>query len=199
MAVLFVLGIFWMFVVAPLYFVYSMGYTKEDFRNDFFGGCRYSEKVIPVPSELLNAKFVVTKEAYAAVGVLKVHLCLPEKSKVSAELIDDPRYNDGRQLLNIMRGKEFHVVKILAVSRTGTAIDVGNTPITYLVLSDEQDNLYDVATVMLGINQGEQFLTLASPGHSLLLDSGSFSMSSSSILLNLHTSLSDELASSSLR
>ena len=60
---------------------------------------------------------------------------------------------------------------MMAVAKHGiTTIDSGSGPIHHLILKDSKGNFYQVATVSLGINKGDEFLKAVSASEEFLLN-----------------------------
>jgi len=69
-------------------------------------------------------------------------------------------YTDKLAVSIIKKGMLFNIVNVIEVTKHGiSTIDSGSGPIYYLVLKDQNNVLYKIGTVMLGINEEDLFLS----------------------------------------
>lgn len=135
------------------------------------GNCIYTEKRIPVPEQLTKGELVVAKDAYLAIGVNKGYACLKnfgsiDREIVGADTINNPtvgrRYftNRGMTVESLKKGASFRIVDVVAVTKHGiSTIDSGPGPIYFLILKDQNNISYQIATVSLGLNNEDLFLS----------------------------------------
>ena len=164
------------FVVAGYFLLHYIGY------GSFTRNCIYTEKEIPVPPEFAGGKIVVFQKAYQAIGKNVEASCLPILGKIDKQLVGPETMNNltigrgyfeerGQYIADVEINKMLRVERIFAVTKHGiNTIDSGPGPIHYLVLSDDVGELYQIATVSLGSNKGEEFLNL-------VLSSGTYVLS----------------------
>lgn len=134
--------------------------------------CIYTENKILVPAQLAKSEIVVAKDAYLAVGVDKEDACLKYFGSIDREIVSPESINNltvgrryftnrGLAVESLKKGASFHVVDVVAVTKHGiSTIDSGGGPIYYLVLKDKNNISYKIATVSLGINKGDEFLSI---------------------------------------
>jgi hypothetical protein len=160
-------------IVAVLYlggrYVYYGSFTRN---------CIYTEESFPVPEQLKTGTIVIAKAAYQGAGMDKEHGCLENFSGIDREIIAPESINNitiGKEYytekgiavepLNI--GTAFRVVGMISVTKHGiSTIDSGPGPIHYLILEDQGGRRYQIATVMLGINKTDLFLSYRDSGSS---------------------------------
>lgn len=140
--------------------------------------CIYTENQLPIPEQLTKGEFVVAKDAYLAVGRNREYGCLKNFSGIDREIIGPEvisnltigrRYFTDRGLTveSLKKGSSFHVTGVVALTKHGiTTIDSGSGPIYYLVLKDKNNILYQVATVSLGLNKDDLFLSFVDSAQS---------------------------------
>jgi len=141
--------------------------------GSFTSNCIYTEKSLPLPEQLIEKDFVIVKDAYQAIGSNSTFACLEslgsiQREIVSPKTIENPsvgsKYytNNGLAVESLEKGQVFTLVDVIALTKQGiTTIDSGRGPINYLILKDQNNILYRIATVSLGINEGDEFLALA--------------------------------------
>lgn len=122
---------------------------------------------------------VVLSEPYAA------YKCLPELATVKAQIIPlsiGLRRDDGSQIdphlikyVDERSEVELTPVRILGISKHGiSTIDSGGGSLEHLIVKDSEGVYYQLPTVYLGVNQGDEFLKLrARDGSETLLSADS--------------------------
>ena len=69
---------------------------------------------------------------------------------------------------SLKKGALFHITDVVAVTKHGiTTIDSGSGPIYYLILKDQNNILYHIATVSLGLNKKDLFLSFVDSSQSV--------------------------------
>lgn len=133
--------------------------------------CIYTENKLPVPEQLTKGEIVVAKDAYLAIGHNKEYACLKNFGKIDKEIVGAESINNltigrhyftdrGLTVESLKKGASFRVVDVVAVTKHGlTTIDSGSGPIYYLILKDQNNILYQLATVSLGLNKEDLFLS----------------------------------------
>jgi hypothetical protein len=146
--------------------------------GSFTRGCIYTEQKLSIPEEFARGVVTVAKDAYVAVGQDTNELsytCLPFMGSIQRELVgpdDIDNLTIGRKYFTdrglavepVKKGTTFRVVDVMAVTKHGiTTIDSGPGPIYFLILKDQNNLLYHIATVSLGINKQDLFLSFRDP------------------------------------
>src|SRR3989344_4484047 len=133
--------------------------------------CIYTENKLPVPEQLIKGKIVIAKDAYLAVGIDKEYSCLKNFGSIDRKIVGPEsinnltvgrRYftNKGLAIETLKIGASFRVADVIAVTKHGlTTIDSGSGPIYYLILKDQNNISYKIATVSLGPNKEDLFLS----------------------------------------
>lgn len=137
--------------------------------------CIYTENKLAVPKQLTNGKIVVAKDAYIAVGIDREYVCLKNFGISSREIVGPETINNitigrkyftkkGLAVETLKKGVTFHIIGVVAVTKHGiTTIDSGLGPAYYLILKDKNNILYHIATVSLGSNKEDVFLSFVDP------------------------------------
>jgi len=137
--------------------------------------CIYTENSLPVPEQLIRGEIVVARDAYLAIGHDRGHACLKSFGSIGREIVEPETINNitvgrkyftsrGLAVESLKKGKTFRVVDVIAVTKHGlSTFDSGPGPIYYLILKDQNNLLYQIATVSLGLNKGDQFLSFKDP------------------------------------
>ncbi len=133
--------------------------------------CIYTETTLPIPGPLTNGEITVAKDAYLAVGYEKEFACLQNFGSIDREIVGPESINNltigrkyftGRGLAveSLKKGNSFRITGVIAVTKHGiSTIDSGPGPIYYLILKDRNNNSYKIATVSLGLNKKDLFLS----------------------------------------
>ena len=155
-----------MIVIGALYLGGRYIYYGSLIRN-----CIYTENKLLVPEQLTKGKIVVAKDAYLAIGHDREYSCLKDFGNIDRKIVGAESINNltigrhyftdrGLTVESLKRGASFHVVGVVAVTKHGlSTIDSGSGPIYYLILKDQNNISYQIATVSLGINKGDEFLS----------------------------------------
>src|SRR3989338_5475972 len=146
--------------------------------------CIYTENKLPIPEQLTKGEIVVAKDAYLAVGNDKEYACLKNFGSIDREIVGAESINNltvgrryftnrGLAVESLKKRASFRVVDVVAVTKHGlTTIDSGPGPIYYLILKDKNNISYQIATVSLGLNEEDLFLSFEdspqSTSHSLV-------------------------------
>jgi hypothetical protein len=151
--------------VASLYLAGRYVYYGSLVRN-----CIYTENTLPAPEQLTNGEIVVVKDAYLAVGRDREEACL-NNSNIDREIIGPEiinnlsigrRYftNRGLTVESLKSGTSFRLTGVVAITKHGiTTVASGRGPIYYLILEDHNRIVYRIATVGLGLNSKDLFLS----------------------------------------
>jgi len=133
--------------------------------------CIYTENKLPIPEQLTKGEIVVAKDAYLAVGKDKEYACLKNFGSIDREIVGAESINNltigrryftdrGLAVESLKKRASFRVVDVVAVTKHGlTTIDSGSGPIYYLILKDKNNISYQIATVSLGLNKEDLFLS----------------------------------------
>ncbi len=159
-------------VASALYFVgHYIGYGSLT-RN-----CVYTEQVLTVPEHLSEGEIVVVKDAYLATGHDKEYSCLKEFRNIDKEIVGPESINNitigrkyftskGLEVTSLKKGEVFRAVSVIAVTKHGiSTIDSGSGPIYYLVMKDQNNTFYQIATVSMGLNDSDLFLSFVDGAH----------------------------------
>ena len=157
-------------VFATARFVYFGSMTRS---------CIYTEEEIPLSQEVLNSKMYFVKSAGLVQNADTEFECLVYMGGIKKQIIDinsinnDP--NTSSSLVTPTLQLELHPIKMYAVRKHGlTTMDSGKTPTYHLILKEADGELYQVATVHLGINEGDEYLKMVTPAGEKLLNAESF-------------------------
>lgn len=159
-------------IIGFLFFIHYIIY------GSLFKTCIYTENEIQMNQEILNSKIYLTRSAVVIENIEHEYSCLDKMSLIHKKIIQDKNITDYRYQINDKNIKylnekspiEFTPIKLLAISKHGiTSIDSGAGPINYLILKDQNGEFYEVATVSLGLNKGEEFLKSIYNGQETLL------------------------------
>lgn len=155
-------------LLAAVGFLYLGGHYV--FYGSLTRNCIYTENKLPIPEQLSKGKVVVARDAYIAFGHDKEYGCLKNFGNIDREIIDPETINNitigrkyftdrGLTVESLKKNTSFRIVDVISVTKHGlSTIDSGPGPIYYLILKDQKDILYRIATVSLGLNKGDQFL-----------------------------------------
>src|SRR6516164_5842703 len=128
--------------------------------------CIYTEKELPVPEQLAKGAIVVAKDAYVAIGQDGEYSCLPRMGSIDREVVEPAEINKGLKsyytnrglrVEPLKKGTSFQAIGVMAVHKYGlTTLDSGGGPIYWVILKDENNLIYQVAS--FGLNKDEPFL-----------------------------------------
>jgi len=139
--------------------------------SDRLEHCIYTENRLPVPEQLTKGEILVAKDAYLAIGIDKEYACLKNFGSIDREIVGADSINNltigrhyftdrGLTVESLKKGASFRVVDVVAVTKHGlSTIDSGPGPIYYLILKDQNNISYQIATVSLGLNKDDLFLS----------------------------------------
>jgi hypothetical protein len=124
-------------------------------RYCFYGSvqaCSYSESVVKMSPDIAQARFQFGKQAAIVRGVDTEYVCLPEMGKITNKIVPAADAENYRfqveeaeiDLVDTSSAPELIPVKVMLVSKQAGSIQ-------HLILKDKEGNLYEVATVSLGI------------------------------------------------
>jgi hypothetical protein len=130
--------------------------------------CIYTETELPLNPQIASSFIRFHKGAAILEGVERGYECLPtlgtidkriiNQDSVASELAQNPKVKI--QYVDRTSDLKLTAVRLMAVTKHGiSTIDSGAVVIKYLILKDEAGALYHVATVSLGINAGDEFLS----------------------------------------
>lgn len=133
--------------------------------------CIYTEKTLAMKPNVATAKVIFARPAAIVSEAYEPYKCLLGFASVKNQIMNsryELRYDNGSAIdlkkITYVDSKskiELQPVRLVAVFKHGiTTVDSGSGPITYLILKDQYDVQYQVPTVDLGINEGEEFLEL---------------------------------------
>jgi len=137
--------------------------------------CVYTEEILPVPQQLVELDVVVVKRAYFAVGYNEDFSCMNKLGNIDREIVSAGSINNitvgrryfeekGLKVESLHKGTRFKVVDVIAVTKHGiTTVDSGPGPLYYLIVKDQNEALYQVATVSLGMGKKDLFLAVEDP------------------------------------
>lgn len=161
-------------LILLVFFILLLGW-RAFYYGSVFRSCIYTEKEIELSETIKNSKFHFIKPAVVVTeGLDKTFLCLPEIGLVTNEIVEmqyASHYTQGRKTtvtpeMNLV----LEPYKMMAVMKHGiTTIDSGSGPINYLILKDSNGLLYQVGTVGLGLNKGDEFLKAVSGDKEFIL------------------------------
>jgi len=129
---------------------------------------------VALSEDIKNSKIYFVKPAVVTVGATPEYSCLSEMGAISNQLVETKYayiYKE-REQRTISPSDELILepVKLIAVTKHGiTTIDSGPGPIHHLIFKDSEGGLYQVATVSLGLNKGDEFLKAVSGEEEFLL------------------------------
>ncbi len=133
--------------------------------------CIYTEESLPVIDKLSNGEFVIAKDAYLAIGKNDDYSCLQIFDNIDREIVGPETINNitigrkyftnrGLSVKSLKKGSSFRLTDIIAITKHGiSTIDSGPGPIFYLILKDKNNISYQIATVSLGLNKEDLFLS----------------------------------------
>lgn len=126
-----------------------------------FPPCNYTEEDLPVVADLKEAVFTLEKDASVVRGSDSDYSCVESLQGIrndiwSSENIKSIRSfyeRKGRTVESLPRGKRFTLQKTVAVTKHGiSTIDSGPGPIEFLILKDEEGELYQATPGGLGFD-----------------------------------------------
>ncbi|QDK38127.1 hypothetical protein [Bdellovibrio sp. NC01] len=144
-----------------------------------FSSCIYSEKELPLTAEFTDSVFILTKSVAVVRGESADYKCLPHMGQirnmlVEAQYADHYRtsvVNGKIEYIDVKSGLNLYPMEVVAVTKHGiTTMDSGSGPIYYVVMRDPTGQLYQVATVSLGLNKGDEFMKAVKNGKETLLN-----------------------------
>jgi len=160
-------------VITLLFILFILLYLSVHFiwYGSIIRNCIYTEDILQVPQQLIDGKIVVAKDAYVGVGHDKDYSCLQNFDNIDREIINPKSIDDisvgrkyfinkGLKIESLKKNTTLTIVNVIAVTKHGlSAIDSGSGPIYFLILKDQNNILYKIATVSLGINKDDLFLS----------------------------------------
>jgi hypothetical protein len=122
-------------------------------------------------ASVATARVIFIRSAAIVSEVYEPYKCLPGFASVDNQIMQSKyelRHDDGsiiepKKVTYVDANSKIALqpIRLVAVSKHGiTTIDSGGGPILHLVLKDAHGILYQIPTVFLGINKGEEFLEL---------------------------------------
>ncbi|GEM_PF-2020545 len=145
------------------------------FRFIYFGSiirnCIYTEQTVPMKPSVATARAIFVGPAAIVSEAYDPYKCLPGFVSVENQIMQskykiihdngsaiDPKkitYVDAKSKI------ELRPVRLVAVTKHGiSTIDSGGGPIIHLILKDPHGAYYQIPTVYLGMNKGDEFLEL---------------------------------------
>jgi len=158
--------IIFLIVIGALYLGGRYVYYGSLVRN-----CIYTENRLPVPEQLTKGEIVVAKDAYLAIGINREYACLKNFGSIDRAIVGAATINNltigrryftdrGLTVESLKKGASFRIVDVVAVTKHGiSTIDSGPGPIYYLILKDQNNISYQIATVSFGLNKKDLFLS----------------------------------------
>ena len=133
--------------------------------------CVYTEQMILMKPSLATARVIFVGPAAIVSEVYEPYKCLSGFASVENQIMPakyELRHDDGTVIdlkkityVDAKSRVELRPVNLVAITKHGiTTIDSGGGPILHLILKDAHGVLYQIPTVYLGINKGEEFLEL---------------------------------------
>lgn len=144
-------------------------------RYIYFGSivrdCIYTEHEIQMKPGMITGKLLFVDSAAIITESYQPYECVPGFKSIKNQIVQSKyaiKHDDGSPVdpqkikyVDANSKIELQPVRLLAVSKHGiTTIDSGGGPILHLILKDQEGTFYQVPTVYLGINKGEEFLEL---------------------------------------
>ena len=141
--------------------------------------CIYSEESLPIIKKLSKGEFLIAKDAYLAIGKDADYSCLQNFGNIDREIVGPETVNNitigrkyftnrGLTVKSLKKGFSFRLIDIIAITKHGiSTIDSGPGPIYYLILKDENNISYQIATVSLGLNKEDLFLSYVDSSQSV--------------------------------
>lgn len=152
--------------------------------GSLLSSCVYTEENQAVLPQLTNAKIRLIRPAAILRGTDKEYQCLAEMGAITNKLVEAKhaihyRYQIENMLtetVDTSSNLEFELVKMIAVKKHGIkTMDSGSGPIRHLILKDQNGVFYEVATVSLGLNAGDEYLkAITADGQEIILNPDSF-------------------------
>ncbi|WP_413574671.1 hypothetical protein ACLVWU_10615 [Bdellovibrio sp. HCB290] len=136
--------------------------------------CIYTENEVPLTAEILSSKVRFIKQAAILRGTEPGYNCLEQMAKIPNQIVqaESARYypNIKSDLVGADSTLELTPIKLIDVTKHGiTTMDSGPGPIRHLILQDQAGVFYQVATVSLGINSGDEYLQAIGPSGAVIL------------------------------
>ena len=169
--------------------IYALGHYVA--YGSWVNNCTYTEEDIRVPQDLAVGTIALTRDAHQAIGVDPDYSCLPMLGKIRKQLVGPEMVTtnpigwsnyytrQGLTVADIPARKIFRVLQVLRITTHGiSTIDAGSGPLDFLVLTDENGDLFKIATVETGLNKRDEFLSYTTPSASFMLDADLFISSS---------------------
>jgi hypothetical protein len=148
------------------------------FQNSFAETCGYQVKEIPLSTFFANSTIVFVKTAEIVRGTNKERHCAKVLGNINNLIAQE--YSGKDYAHNITNAKietitpkskmKLKPIMLLSVSSCPSFIDHSGSPIEYIVLKNQKGELFQVATVELGTNKGEEFLKAVNGKNEILLD-----------------------------
>jgi len=159
-----------LFIFLSLFFGLRTCYYGSPIRS-----CIYTEEKVPLPPVVKTSQIFLIKPVVVVNDGSPEYSCLTEMRTISNKLVEQ-KYayiykNMEQRTITPSDGMTFEAVQLIAVTKHGiTTIDSGSGPIYYLILKDQSGTYYQVATVGLGINSGDEFLKAVSEDKEFILN-----------------------------
>lgn len=144
-----------------------------------FRTCIYTEKEISLLPSMAKSKIYISRPTAIVRGIDYDYYCLAEMGRITNTLSQASeakhyKYKNANRKIDYLDSDssiELTPIKIISVTKHGlSTIDSGSGPIDHLILKDKAGELYEVATVSLGINKGDEFLKAVNGNKEILLD-----------------------------
>lgn len=158
------------FILLSVTLVFYLGYRLVWY-GSLTRSCIHTEEHFPVPDQLAKGELMVAKDAYLAKGYDPEYSCLQDFGRIDKEIVNPEEVNNitvgrryfidrGLTVESLKKGTSFRVVDIIAVSEHGiSTIDSGGGPTYYLILKDRGGAVYQMATVSLGMDESDLFMS----------------------------------------
>ncbi|AHZ84531.1 hypothetical protein Bb109J_c1840 [Bdellovibrio bacteriovorus] len=169
----------WIVIVAGL--LLGLRYC---YYGSLLGTCVYTEEIQAVPAQFSSAKVRLIRPAAVLRGIDKEYQCLAEMGAITNKIVEAKHASHYRYQIENLQTEtvdagsnlDFEIVKMIAVTKHGIkTLDSGSGPIEHLILKDQHGNLYEVATVSLGLNAGDEYLkAITSDGQEIILNPEAF-------------------------
>lgn len=136
--------------------------------------CIYTEQTLAMNPSVATAKVLFVRPAAIIAEVYEPYKCLPGFASVENQIIpskyalrhDNGSAIDPKKITYVEANSKIELwpIRLVAVTKHGiTTIDSGGGPLIHLVFKDTHGALYQIPTVYLGLNKGEEFLELQKP------------------------------------
>jgi hypothetical protein len=154
--------------------LFAAGLIKYALYGSLVRNCAYSAQRLELSEIVAKGRFDILKPVVVTDGPEPAYQCLAEFKGIKGEVINDFGSSMPSQRLTPEDGP-FRVVQAFSVTKHGiTTIDSGPGPILDLVLENDRKERFLLATVYLGLINGERFMTLVGAERAELLDVKSF-------------------------